>query len=170
MQLCKTNISVLFFCLAIPACSPTVDFSKPTELATGENATKRIVGVKKRLPGSARNLFYCSGGSFNGGITYWCFECGSLEDCWQALNTISKVKRDDFLPWRRPRFAVVMDGPQIYWKNIGPVPWRLGTTSNGAYYEEFDGERLKYFAIDFDSLRVYGHFESGGFPQQPPSH
>jgi hypothetical protein len=144
------------------------------DVYTGQDARNRIVGLVKLpshsdkespLPQSATNYYLFDGGSFNGSITYWSFDCASHEDCWAAIASLGGPGRSEFHPWKPSRFAVVMNGPGFYQPQLATPLWDVTTIQHGAVYEDVDGDKcMDYYAIDYDTLRVYHHHESGGFP------
>src|SRR5258708_1676357 len=76
-----------------------------SDVYTGEQARERIVRSSVQLnrrrdggplPASATNFYMFDGGSFNGTIEYWSFECGTLDDCWSALASVGGPDKDEF--------------------------------------------------------------------------
>ena len=124
------------------------------------------------LPASAKNFWLFDGGSFNGSITYWVFDCDSREDCLKAVEYLGGLRPDDLKPWKPSRYAVVMGGLDFYsrhgipWKKLRINPWDVRGIRNGLVYERVEGDdrSMVYYAIDSDRNRVYYHHESGGFP------
>jgi hypothetical protein len=140
---------------------------------TGEKAKARIAqgnlpttdGRQRATPASAHDFYLYDGGTFNGSITYWAFSCDSVENCWSAVLSLSDLTRDDFQPWQPSRYAVVMNGPGFYAPILQTDHWDVSKIRSGVCFElvRGDHESMRYFAIDFDRKRVFGHFESGGF-------
>lgn len=125
------------------------------------------------LPASAKNFWLFAGGTFNGSITYWTFDCDNREDCMRAVGYLGDLRPVDFKPWAPSRYAVVMGGLDYYSTFENPRnkrprshPWDVRGIKNGLVYERVEGDhrRMVYYAIDFDRNRVYYHYESGGFP------
>ncbi len=155
-------------------------------VSTGEAAKRQILVWARRntrpgeadrdLPASATDFWVYEGGSFNGSIEYSVFQCGNREDCLKAVEILGGARVGDPKPWESSRYAVVMEGPEYYWKDYWKErpaskrfrsnPWEVRAIKNGLVYEAVfgDHERMEYFAIDLDRNRVYFHHESGGFP------
>jgi hypothetical protein len=143
-------------------------------VTTGEPARFNIWRGKgsEVLPASASNFWYYDGGTFNGSIVYWVFECGSKEDCLKAVERLGGPKAPEFKPWEPSRYAVVMEGVDFYtrscrWsKALRDNRWNVRDIQDGVVHEEVIGDHrsMVYYAIDFRHNRVYYHYESGGFP------
>lgn len=168
---------IILMTLVIGACSPYLLVLHFSSLLSADRFEQALLGdaarrgIRQRygeysLPPSAKNVYFFDGGNFNGSIEYVAFDCATLEECWQSLETLSDRDRSQFAAWRPSSYAVVMRGPGFYSPDWSTPHWRLNALQNGASYESVDGaHRLKFYAIDFDRRRVYCHFESGGFPQ-----
>lgn len=148
---------------------------------TGEDARARILQSHRRelspgekgndMPASARDFWLYDGGTFNGSITYWIFRCDNRDDCLKAIRFLGNLPPEALEPWKPSRYAVVMEGPDFYWKeqggkNLRPHPWDVRGITNGLVHERVYGDHrsMVYYAIDLDRNRVYYHYESGGFP------
>lgn len=121
---------------------------------------------RMQLPASATNFYQYDGGTFNGSIDYCAFDCGSVDDCWQALQVLGAPPKADFQAWSPSDYRVVMDGPSFYHPEFATPEWGIESIKNGVLYEHVVGDNrsMDFYAIDFDRLRVYYHHESGGFP------
>ena len=166
-------------CMLLPLCMVgcLAENHEPTkDVYSGENAKSRILQQSKiqngdaknedGLPNSARNFFYNEGGSFNGSIIYWSFDCGSREDCLKAFEYSSGLDRSKLAPFKHSQYAIVMEGPGFYNERLKTNLWNVSRIKNGVAYEMVQGgdRRMVYYAIDFDRNRIYHHYESGGFP------
>ena len=123
------------------------------------------------FPASAKDFWIYDGGNFNGSIRYGMFDCGSREDCLQAVEFLHGLGPDELKPWTPSRYAVVMEGLGFYSMKWPIKPrnghvWDVRRIKDGVVYERADDEqrRMVYYAIDFDRNRVFYHYESGGFP------
>lgn len=161
--------------IAVAGCGTFADV--PDDVHTGLVARDRILKdgrvaldtrKKGALPESSTAFYFFEGGSFNGIILYWSFECATLDDCWSAIVSLGGPDQSEFNDWKTSQFAIVMNGPGFYSHELETPLWDVRTISNGASYERVEDEnrRMVYFAIDFDTLRVYHHYESGGFPTE----
>jgi hypothetical protein len=136
---------------------------------SGEKARDRIArrtAKGRSLPDSARNFYIFDGGTFSGSITYLSFDCGTIEDCWAAVRSLDGPEKSEFVAWHPSKYAVVMNGPGFYWREIATDHWDVRTIRNGFVHEYVRGgnEWMEFWAIDSDTRRVYYHHESGGFP------
>ena len=149
----------------------TGDYAKGQILKRAHGAT-RLREDGGGLPASAKNFWLFDGGSFNGSIIYWVFDCDNREDCLKAVEFLASLRPDDLKPWEPSRYAVVMGGLDFYsthgipWKMLRSNPWNVRGIRNGLVYERVKGDHrsMVYYAIDSDRDRVYYHYESGGFP------
>lgn len=175
-RLAAKAICMLAYSLACGCDIPTNLTSQ--DVYTGNEARDRILRWHKladsddlpKLPESTGDFYLYDGGSYSGVITYWSFKCDNAEDCWAALTALRGVpSKSEFKPWQPSRFAVVMRGPGFYSSEFATDKWNVKTIQNGMVYEDVQGgnERMYYYAVDFDTSRVYCHKESGGFPTTP---
>ncbi|WP_406694884.1 hypothetical protein V5E97_27960 [Singulisphaera sp. Ch08] len=159
------------------------EFDPNVNIHTGDDAKRlilqwahsavRLDPNQGGIPASATDFWLYDGGSFNGSITYWVFQCGSREDCLKAVEYLGGLRPDDLKPWEPSRYAVVMEGLDFYSKaaTLNPrilgTPWDVRGIKNGLVYEQVQGDHrsMVYYAIDHDRNRVYYHYESGGFPR-----
>lgn len=173
-------LSIAVYLVMAPGLDATFDPNQSVH--TGDEAKSRILKWAHSavrlgedggsLPASARGFWLYDGGTFNGSITYWVFECDSREDCLKAVEYLGGLRRDEFKPWAPSRYAVVMEGLDFYSKEaisravpLRSSPWDVRAIEDGVAYEQVHEDRwLNYYAIDFDTNRVYYHHESGGFP------
>jgi len=163
-----SKLCVLSLCLLFFGCRETaIDLSK--DIYTGKAALERIreLSINGSLPHSCRNGFMFDGGSFDGRNVYWCFDCETNEECWEALECLTAVSRSEFRAFEPSRFAIVMKGPEYYSPKLRNVFWELDKVQNGWTYERARGnQHLAFYALDLDRHRVYGHLASGGFPTE----
>ncbi len=103
------------------------------------------------------------GGNFNGSIEYWSCQCRTLEAAWELVEAWSRSSRTQFEDFRHSEYACVMEGPNRQSADW----WRVSGIQRGAVFQKNRRDRkLWFYAIDFDTLVVYGAYESGGFPQK----
>ncbi|MBS0265434.1 MAG: hypothetical protein JSS02_26105 [Planctomycetes bacterium] len=150
------------------------DYDVLNDVKTGDEALARIV-PRSDSPGrdanavafaeSVSNVYYCDGGTFNGMYLYWSFDCANLDDCWDAIQRAGGPDQSTFTDWKLSQYAVVMLGPEFYSPKLATALWDVRLIQRGVAYEKVEGgnRRLIFYAIDFDKLRVYHHYESGGF-------
>jgi hypothetical protein len=197
MDLRGPRAHVMALLLVVAGCSiptlpvPNLVESDPNALvSTGEAAKKIILKWADRngtfgetgrdLPASATDFWVYDGGNFGGSINYSVFKCGNREDCLKAVKILGGrygPDTGDLKPWESSRYAVVMEGPDYYWKGhwkekpetkrFRSNPWDVRAIKNGLVHEAVfgDHDRMDYYAIDLDRKLVYYHFESGGFPR-----
>lgn len=180
------GLGILSF-LWLSGCGLDNSYDPNQYVYTGRDARQHIVRQAKTaaslrvnadgFPASARNFWMFDGGSFNGSIRYWMFDCDNLEDCLKAIRYLGDIKAEELKPWEPSRYAVVMEGLDFYsrnhrWKKLIANPWDVRGIKNGVVYERTSErssesnryQRMVYFAIDFEKYRIYHHYESGGFP------
>ncbi len=165
----------LLAAFVLGGCGPLVEGqgNSSSDFFVGEEARSRIAkhgGVDLGVLASATNLYFREGGTFNGTIIYWAFDCKNREQCFWAVG----VPGESLKPWVPSRYAVVMEGPGFYAKELQTDLWDVRGIKNGLVSEIVirGHERMEYRAIDLDRNRVYFHFESGGFPDtvyRPPA-
>jgi hypothetical protein len=161
---------------------PFADFDRNEYVRTGADAKdgilKRTNGEVRRdgetttLPASANGFWFYDGGTFNGAILSWLFDCGRREDCPKAVGYLDGLRPNGMKPWVPLRYAVVMESPGFYSKNVPASkrlrsnPWDVRAIKNGLVYERADRDhrQMVYYTIDLDRNRVFYHCESGGFP------
>lgn len=128
-----------------------------------------VWGEGPDVPPAASDFYFDEGGSFNGSIVYWSMRCSSLEEGRQLMHRLAACEPRLIRNWEPSQYGVVMDGPAFYDEVLATPLWDVRTIKRGLVYEKVEGTRsMDYFAFDFDTLRIYGHYESGGFPQQGP--
>jgi hypothetical protein len=151
------------------------DSGPDAEFLIGQDArdrlSKHVIGIHKTVPVNLLNAtddcFYFEGGSFSGTISYWMCQCRSIEDCWELAEAWSGRKQSAFEPWQPSEFTCVMLGPAFYNESRAGSLWDVSRIKNGVRdYSVYEDRQLEMFAIDFDRMRVYGAYESGGFPQE----
>jgi len=144
--------------------------SNPTDDEfTGTAARDRILQLTHKtasaLPVSAKKFYAYDGGSFNGSMTYWAFDCDSRQDCLSALENLTGIQESELTHWVPSQYAVVMQGPSYYATELSSTDWKVASITKGLVYERVEGDRqMYYYAVDLDRNRVYFHRESGGFP------
>ncbi len=168
------NVILAFLVVPLVGCSPPNWEHDPLteDVFTGEAARDRILSPgspgeadPSSLPASSTEFYLFDGGTFNGTIKYWSFRCGTVEDCWAALTILLAPPQSEFQPWQPSQYAVVMKGPAFYWPELATDHWDIESVENGAMWEKVDGDRrMEFYAVDFDTNRIYYHKEGGGFP------
>jgi len=146
---------------------PGDDYDFQKNVFLGDAASERC---HKDIPASATDIYFYDGGNWNGSINYISFTCDTVEECWAAVAALGAPDREEFLPSIQSAFAVNIHGPSFYAAELETEYWHVPAATNGASFEKADGsERMTFWAIDFDKNRVFYHYESGGFPADPPS-
>lgn len=171
-KMCKIVLLLLFsFGGGGAGCGlPTGPPKLAANVYVGEEAKARIlhrVAIGKTdFAEVAKSFYFCESGSFNGSIVYYTIDFDEKDKCLDALEALSGMDRGKLASWKPSGYAVVMDGPLFYWKNLENVPWDLWSVTKGLVYENVRGEHqvLDYYAVDLDRNRLYCHHESGGFP------
>lgn len=136
----------------------------------GAEALDHLMPMRGTLPESADDIWVYDGGNWNGVIYYLSFRCGSVEDCWAALETLGAPDESAFHDTVKTEYAVNWEGPRFYrGEDETEMPWEVASIRNGKSWEDADGDRrMSFYAVDLDTLRVYYHYESGGFPTDRP--
>jgi hypothetical protein len=138
---------------------------------TGEDAKRRILATAERdarpgadkpgMPESASNFWLYEDGWLSKRSTFWMFDCGSREDCLKAVEILGGLGPKELSPWQPSRYAVIMEGPAFYSRNVEPSlklrtnPWDVRGIRNGLVHELVTDRDLYYYAIDFDRCRVF---------------
>ncbi len=110
-----------------------------TDFHTGEEARKWIFNLSRvkenQVPASATDFRLYNGGNFNGLDRYWTYTCGSVEDCYRAIEAMGGPKRDQFQPWGPSKLGVIMDGPRYQFEGFQPGFWPIRAVTNGVQIE-----------------------------------
>jgi hypothetical protein len=150
---------------------PIAEFDLNDCVHTGEDAKRRILASAERearpgadrpgLPESASNFWLYEVGWLSKTRTYWMFDCGSREECLRAVESLGGLRQKELSPWQPSRYAVIMDGPAFYSRNVEPTrklranPWDVRGIKNGLAHELVTDRDLYYYAIDLDRCRVF---------------
>jgi len=152
-------------------CGVKDDFAPEDDEYFGDNAMLHLSHcVRDEIPWSISDLWVFDAGSFGGSIYYASFKCETLSDCWTAVSAFGSPEKPEFKDGIQTVYAVNQHGPSFYHKGYSHPKWNLSAIDDGVSCEKSRADRwMEFWAIDRDQLRVYFHYESGGFPQDPPS-
>jgi hypothetical protein len=161
-------------CTIVTACGcGDFDYDPHLNVSRGEDARPKLFHCdREKIPASATEFWVYDGGNVHGSIYYVSFRCATLDDCWAAVAAFRGPDRSSFKPGVDTKYAVNRHGPRFYFPDfkMTETDWNIDAITNGMFYEQADRDRhMEFWAIDKDSLRVYYHYESGGFPTDPPN-
>jgi hypothetical protein len=147
-----------------------MDQAGAADLWHGDDAKRKIVEYKNMTNVSDAALvvvndetFVFDGGTFNGVILYWSFQCASIDDCWKCVLSGGNLQRSDFTQFE-PLSVVPLKGPQQYDARVSSSMWRLQDVKDGMHYKrQQEDRRILYIAIDYKTATVFGCYQSGGF-------
>lgn len=155
------------------SCGEVEEYDASSNILTGEEALVALAESSRfddqEFVEKLSSVWMYDGGSFNGSIYYVSFECETAEDCWQALSAFGAPERAEFKEGIQTRFAVNWNGPSYYHQELTHPQWNLQKVESGMSFERATGDRsMEFWAVDFEKNRVFYHYESGGFPIDPP--
>ena len=146
------------------------DYDPRDDEYVGQAALDHVHVRDGALPRGTHSFWVFDGGSFNGSIYYLSFRCDSIEDCWAAVGVLGGPDESLFGDSATTRFAVNYYGPNFYWREIPADRWKVAAIRSGRSFETAHDDRvMDFWAVDRDTLTVYHHHESGGFPTDLPS-
>lgn len=170
-KLRQVLICALCISIFMPGCGGVADYKPEDDIYTGKDAKEHLWHCQKdKLPDQLSDLWVFDGGSFGGSIYYVTFRCESIEDCWQAIAAFGAPGEALFVSGIQTQYAVNQHGPSFYWQHLLHPEWQLNNITNAVSYETMlDRDRMEFWAVDLDKMRVFYHRESGGFPDDLPT-